>query len=38
MTASLEEIEAVAFLRSAALPQHMAERLCLSDATFFYFL
>jgi len=23
----------VAFLRSAALPQHMAERLCLSDAT-----
>jgi len=31
--AALEKSWAVAFLPSAALPQHMAERLCLSDAT-----
>jgi|GEM_PF-6392300 len=30
--ASLEKSWAGAFLRRAALPQHMAERLCLSEA------
>jgi len=33
--AALEKSWAVAFLRSAALPQHMAERLCLSGGVSF---